>query len=296
MSSGAATDRWIKCISAHGNIRGVAIQATGVVREIARAHGLKGMASQALGEAIVGALTLASYCKNKEHINLNIQSSGLVSQALVDAHPDGSVRGYVVARETNLLEQSTQGPWGEGLLSVLRTKNEEQERPYIGTVPLLTGHLAKDLTFYWLHSEQVPSAVGIAIKLNGTEVIAAGGFLIQAMPGASPEELKTIESHINEIESLAERISENPDPMSLLSQIFQDTAFILVEEKPLTFNCTCSWERVNRALALVGIQELQSMLSDDNGAFVRCDFCGKEYNLDSEGLKKLIEAGGVGNA
>lgn len=282
-------DRWVKCISAKGNIRAVALQATGIVNQLAQAHELKGDALQALGEAVLGALTIASYCKDHERVNLNIRASGFVSQALVDAYPDGTIRGYVVPRDEGRVVKEDQGPWGEGLLSVLRTKVEEKQQPFIGTVPLLTGHLAKDLTFYWLQSEQVPSAVGLGIKRDGDRVRVAGGFLVQALPGASDQELKAVEKHINEIQSLAERLAEEADPIHLLSQIFQDTAFMLIEEKPLTFSCNCSWERVNRALTLVGKTELQSMLDEDRSASIRCDFCGKHYDVDADRLRRLIQ-------
>lgn len=292
MKNQQTSNRWLKCISTSGNLRGVAIQATDLVRSMAEMHQLSGMPAQALGEAAIGALLMASYCKNQERVNLNIQGSGEIKQALVDAHPDGTLRGYVLQRDGSetILEFEGQGPWGTGFLSVLRTKNEEHQQPYIGTVPLLTGHLAKDLTYYWAQSEQVPSAVGIAVCMNGDQIVGAGGFLVQAMPCATPEELRSVEQHIQEIESLATRVAQNSDPLDLLSQIFQDTAFILVEEKPLVFKCNCSWERVNRALALIGVKELQSLLLQEQAASVRCDFCSKEYCVDAAGLQKLIDS------
>lgn len=282
-------NRWVKCISTHGNLRGVAIQAAGLIQEIGDRHKLGGTGMQALGESVIGALLIASYCKEGERVNLNIQGSGRCSQALVEAHPNGTVRGYVVESERGASGSQVEGPWGSGLLSVLRTKDQEGEQPYIGTVPLLTGHLAKDLTYYWVQSEQVPSALGIAINVEDGKVIEAGGFLVQAMPGAHTEEIRAIERHINEIQSLARSLNDDADPARLLSRIFQDTAFVLLEEKALKFKCTCSWERVVRALTLIGTSELQAMLSEDDHASVRCDFCGSEYQVDHAALQKLID-------
>ncbi|MCM2322564.1 MAG: Hsp33 family molecular chaperone HslO [Oligoflexia bacterium] len=285
------SSRWIKCISSQGSVRGVALEATDLIQLMADAHHLcEDTSIRALGEAVMGALLIASYCKNQERMNLNIQGSGIVSQALVDAYPDGVARGYVIARSVPPLKGENDGPWGDGYLSVLRTKSEQMEQPYIGTVPLITGHLAKDLTFYWLHSEQVPSSVGLAVSVDEGKVISASGFLIQAMPAASPEELKAMEQHINEIHLIAEEVAAQGDPMTLLSQIFQDSAFLVVEERPLEFRCNCSWERVNRALALVGVEELKAMLKEDHAASVHCDFCSKEYKVDAAGLEKLIQA------
>ena len=178
------SNRRVKCLSSRGNIRGVAIQAQELVAAVARLHGLTGAPAVCLGEAVIGAMLVASNSKGDERVNLNIQSSGPVRQALVDAYPDGRVRGYVVSSEQTGSEN--RGTWGEGLLSVLRTRSDQSNQPYIGTVPLVTGALAKDLTYYWSQSEQVPSAVGIAVTLDEQgQISGAGGFLVQAMPGAT---------------------------------------------------------------------------------------------------------------
>jgi molecular chaperone Hsp33 len=284
-------DKWIKCISTQGNIRAVAIEATDLVRTLTELHGLRGSGARGLGEAVMGALLISSFCKGGERINLNVQGNGLFKQALVDAYPDGTVRGYVVEREVHQFAagaKDSPGPWGEGLLSILRTKDGSKEQPYIGTVPLLTGHLAKDLTFYWVQSEQIPSALGLFVGFEGSRVSYAQAFLVQALPGASPEEVKAIERNVSEMEIIERDMKARREPMDILSQILQNSAFVVVEEKPLQFKCNCSWDRVNRALTLVGVAELQAMLAEDESASVRCDFCTKEYKVDATGLQSLI--------
>jgi molecular chaperone Hsp33 len=289
MEMNQSSDHWVKCISTPGNMRGVAIQATALVQSMADRHGVKGIAAQGLGEAVVGALLIASSGKPGERINLNVRGSGHYQQALVDAYPEGIVRGFVVERELPGPAEENVGPWGLGLMSVLRTKDEEGRKPYIGTVPLLTGHLAKDLTFYWAQSEQIPSAVGLAVSLDGDRVLAAGGFLVQALPTASPSEVRAVEQHIKEIQSLADSLQKSSSPMVLLSQIFQSSGFLVVEEKNIEFKCNCSWERVQRALTLVGKVELEAMLKEDHKAVIKCDFCSTDYRLDQAMLEQLIQ-------
>lgn len=283
------SSRWTKCISSKGNIRGVAIQATDLVQCMADRHKVEAELTRSLGEAVIGSLLIASYCKQGERVNLNIQGSGQIRQALIDAYPEGHCRGYVIGREGIHKGDATEGPWGAGLLSVLRTKTSEKQQPYIGTVPLVTGHLAKDLTFYWAQSEQVPSAVGIAVNVEGKTVTAAGGFLVQVLPGATEAEVKQVEQHINEMHSLAKELNENGDPVKLLSRIFQDSTFMIVEEKPLEFRCECTWDRVERSLALVGVKELQSMMDDENEIVVTCDFCNTEYKVSKDKLNEMLQ-------
>ncbi len=284
------SDRWVKCILLDGKVRAVAIDATNLVRDLQKRHKLSAEATQGIGEAAVSALLIASYCKQKERVNLNIQGNGAFSQALVDAYPDGVVRGYIIEREKVDYARFDRefGHWGAGLLSVLRTK-ESESRPYIGTVPLITGHLAKDLTFYWLQSEQIPSAVGLGVCMEGKKVRAAGGFLVQAMPGAEDAELRAIQSHILHLQNFRELILQDSSPTRLLSELFQDTRFTLVEEKDIRFECSCSRERVERSLALIGVEELGSILKEDGRAMVKCDFCAKEYVVEGPELAKMIE-------
>jgi len=285
-----SSSQWLKCISLQDNIRGVAIQSTQLIQEMATRHQLRGDGARGLGEAVVGALMLSSFCKKGQKINLNIQGQGLYQQGLVDAHPDGTVRGYVIEREI-VFQDTNFGPWGSGLLSVLRTQEEEGSKPYIGTTPLVTGHLAKDLSFYWLQSEQIPTAIGISVTLDPQDserVLSAGGFLVQALPGATEKVVQTIEQHIFEIAALDKVLAQDGDPLHLLAQIFQNNSFSVIEEMPLSFQCNCSWERVERALRLVGEAEIKAMQVQVPLAVVHCDFCAKDYHLDGEILAKLL--------
>lgn len=287
------SDLWQKCISKSGTLRGVAVSCNELVRALAETHGLTGEPARAFGEALVAGFLLSSYCKPGERMNLNIKGDGWAKQALVDAYPDGTIRGYLVpndhAVEPNE-DLTGEGPWGRGTLSVLRKRDlGAGTEPYIGTVPLITGHLAKDLTFYWSQSEQVPSAVGIAVNLEADGKIASvGGFLVQAMPGATDEEIREIETQVTAMPNLAKEISAGHEPLHLLSTIFQNMAFMVLERKDLRAECSCSEARMRKALTLVGVTELQSMIDEVGEAIVKCDFCEKEYRADAETLRKMI--------
>lgn len=289
------SDTWQKCISSSGTLRGVAIKCSGIARELSKLHGLTGENARAFSEALVSGFILSSYAKAGERMNLNIKGDGWVKQALVDGYSDGTIRGYLVPNEIQpstgvTFDFTNEGPWGKGLLSVLRKRDDQKgAEPYIGTVPLLTGHLAKDLTFYWAQSEQVPSAVGIAVNLDDEGNIAsAGGFVVQAMPGATDAEIVEIENQVHSMSDLSKEISSDRDPIHILSQIFQNMGFLLLEKKELKTVCHCSWERVRRALVLIGPNELESMLEETGEAVVKCDFCETEYKADRAELMKLI--------
>jgi molecular chaperone Hsp33 len=183
------------------------------------------------------------------------------------------------------------GPWGTGLLSVLRTKHD-QAQPYIGTVPLLTGHLAKDLTFYWLQSEQVQSAVGIEVFMEHGKIKLAEGFLIQAMPGATDADITFIEDHLKKLHQFDLNASERSSPLNLLSYLLENQSFSLLEEKNISLKCHCSSERVKRSLVLVGSAELKSMLEENRDIEVVCDFCSEKYSFSPQVIADLIHGNG----
>lgn len=280
-------DKWVKCISNSGTIRAVAVTVTDTVKKITERHSTSPSGTKALSEATIAGLLLATYCKAQEKVNLNIRGSGWCHHAIIDANAQGEVRGYLVERKPEEIQLARNvGPWGIGLLSVLRTKHEEAQ-PYIGTVPLLTGHLAKDLTFYWLQSEQVQSAVGIEVFQDDQGVHLAEGFLIQAMPGASETDISFIESHLKSLQEIKSDSVQRSSPVNLLSYLLNNQAFSILEEKPISFRCPCTLERVRRSLALVGSDEIESMIRENKEIEVLCDFCAEKYTFTPKMLQEL---------
>jgi molecular chaperone Hsp33 len=283
------TNQWIKALLQNGNVRAVAIQIKDLVQELGDAQKLSDVGYRGLGESMVSALMYASYVKEGERINLNIQGNGHYSQALVDAHPDGQVRGYVIEQNPKLIStEIPMGPWGEGVLSILKTREEEGEKPYIGATPLLTGHLAKDLTFYWLQSDQVRSALGIIVHVENKKVICATGFMIQALPNCDEQALDEIEKQIFEKDRIENELSKGGDPIHILTHLFQNIGFVILEKMEIKKFCKCSPERVERALLLVGKSELEDILKNEKQTTMHCDFCGVDYVFEEDKLKSLL--------
>ena len=266
-----------------------AIVATGLINDARKRHKTGGAETIGLGEALMGGLLLASTCKPGERVSLSVRGDKFLRQVMVDGYPNGTVRGFIISRDNFGDIDVEQGPWQHGLLSVARLKVHEKE-PYVGTVPILTGFLAKDLTFYLTQSEQIPSSVGLTVNVDRTgKIVSAGAFLVQVMPGATAEEIALVENNINHMQSLAEQVALDPNPTKILAQILGDLTFTILEEKALFFTCNCSKVRISRALKLLGRLELQDMIAKDKGAEVHCDFCAKNYHFDETDLKQLMD-------
>ena len=290
-------DHWVKIIASGLNLKASALTARDAVQEAQDRHRLSGRETIALGEAILAAALLASRRKPKERVSLSLKGDGFLKQSIVDSTPEGAVRGFVIVRESHrtplpdeekLNREFGIGPWGEGFISVA-TLLQNQKEPYIGNCQLATGHLAKDLTFYLSQSEQIPAAVGLAVNLDEQgKVSSAGGFLIEVMPGANEQDLKMIENNLKGMHGLTNQIAGNSDPTFLLSSIFTDLAFSILDKKNIYFGCHCSKERIKRALRLLDSHEIQDMIEKDKGAQVRCDYCNTEYKLSIEDLENLL--------
>jgi molecular chaperone Hsp33 len=288
IDSKSSVDRWVKCISTSGTIRAVALTAKETIQKIIDRHEASEIGARALAEGAIAGLILASYSKGEEKINLNIKGSGWARHAIFDVNAEAEVRGYVIERPQNEVELARHvGPWGIGLLSVIRTKHDDSQ-PYIGTVPLVTGRLAKDLTFYWLQSEQVQSAVGIDVVMDGTTVVHAEGFLIQALPGASDADIAYIERHLKQFPTLDIDAVQKSSPVNLLSFLLNDQSFNLLEEKNIAFKCPCSLERVMRSLVLLGPADLKSMVDEKKDVEIICDFCNEKYLISPDTIVGIL--------
>jgi len=286
------SDRRVRALVTDGNMRAVAVCAREIVSELGRRHGLDDTQMQRMGEALIAALLVATSVKEGERLNLNIQSSGQLRQVIVDVDHAANIRGYPIVHnfeEGDLADlNEDRGPWGTGILSFLKTQVTEGKQPYIGSVPLATGFLAKDATYYLLQSEQIASAVGISVLVEGGTVKSANGFLLQMMPGASEGEIESIESKLVESNHLTEKLERSQSPAEILGQLLDDCTFHLVGEESVQWFCNCSSDRVSRAIRLLGEKEIRSILSEEGEAKTHCEFCLQEYTVSEAELKSFL--------
>ena len=163
------------------------------------------------------------------------------------------------------------------------------KEPYQGIVNLLTGEIAEDIAYYFLESEQIPSAVGLGVfvRTDG-EVSAAGGFLIQSLPPAEDRAVDQVVENIRKIPSVTDLLREGKSPEDILGLIFSEIPHRLLEKRNLYFRCTCSRERIERVLLSLGSNELQGILTEQGKTHVTCEFCRRRYHFNREELEKLL--------
>lgn len=285
--------QWNKWLSSAGRLRVVAIEASELLAQLSGQQGLTGFAQRGYAEALIGSLLIASPHKSNESINMNAQGSGAFKQAIIDASPEGRVRGFLIEEKDASMHSfgpaETNGPWGSGVLSILYTKNFEGKHPYKGMVAISTGYLDEAINDYYRDSEQMSAKVGLAVDFEGANLTPVCGVLIQALGGATPEEIQLVNDlPIEKLRLLAALAGEPGKFIQRASELLNGAQFQLLENKELIGFCNCSQERIERALVLTGEEESMAALGEDPYITMTCDFCRSEYRVSRERLKALF--------
>jgi len=287
-------DYLVRSISIDGSIRALAVVTTELGEEARRRHDLWPTAAAALGRALTGGLLLGALLKTGQRVAIKIEGDGPLGKILVEAESNGAVRGYVSRPHVHLPlrhdKLDVAGAVGRtGVLTV--SKDLRLKEPYTGIVRLVSGEIAEDLAFYLAESEQIPSALalGVYVESDG-RVSAAGGFLIQTLPPVQEEMLEELIGRIRALPPVTDLLRESRSPEDILTAIYGHLPFRLLEKYAVAWQCSCSRERVERALLTLGAEELLAM-AQQGLTTITCEFCGQQYHLNEEELLELAKTG-----
>lgn len=291
-------DRLIHGIVAGGEARLFAAISTGIVTEAVLRHGTSPTTSAALGRVLTGAALLGASFKDFDRLTVRLECTGPVGGLTAETAADGSVREYV--KNPNAEVPSTangkfdvRGIVGDGTFYVIRESGFDiglRPDPYVGSVAIVSGGIAEDFAYYLAKSEQIPAAVLLGVLLQNTEpyVAAAGGLMVQMMPGANEHIVTMIEDTISRAPHVTEVIRDDADPHALARMALGELEFEVLEERDIAFRCTCSIERARTMTAALGREEVESMLTDSKRAMMTCGFCNEVYQLDDADLGELL--------
>ena len=285
-------DYLVKALAFEGKIRAYATNTTNLVSELQKSHDTWPTASAALGRtATVGAI-MGAMLKGEEKVTIQIKGNGPVEQIVVDANAIGEIRGYVTNPHVDLPLNSkgkldVAGSVGEGYLYVI--KDLGLREPYRGSVPIVSGEIGEDFTYYFTYSEQTPSSVGVGVLVNPDDTIkAAGGFLIQVMPGLEEEQLVQLEETLSNLPAVSTMIDQGYSPEQILERLFASD-FKVLEKQDIIFKCNCSHDRIRELLVSLGTEEIEDMIAKEEKAEVVCQFCNTKYQFNKGDLENIRE-------
>lgn len=286
------SDYLLKSVCYDGQIRVFTIDATETVAEAQRRHDTWSASSAALGRTMVGALLLGATVKGDEKLTVKIEGNGPTGHIVADSNGKGTVKGYIANPKVSLpLNEKgkidVRGAVGtEGTLTI--TKDLGLKEAFSGQVPLISGELAEDFTYYMATSEQTPSAFGLSVLVDTDESIkAAGGFMIQVMPGATEETITAIEKAIENIPMVSRLMENGETPEAILDRLVGEGNAKVLDKMPISFECDCSKDRFAGAIVSLGKKEIDEMITEDHGAEAVCHFCGNKYHYSEQELEDL---------
>ena len=285
-------DKIIRATAAGGFVKMAVITARDTVERARQIHGLSPTACAALGRTLCGASLLGQAMKEeKATLTIRINGGGPLGSVVAVSDCEGNVRGYVENPHCELPlrgdgKLDVGGAVGrDGMLTVSRDLGMRE--PYIGSVELVSGEIAEDLTAYLLESEQVPSACALGVLVDTDRTIrAAGGFIVQLMPGADEELIAKLEDNIFLMDQLTTVLDEDGTE-AIFAQVLKGFDWHSVGEYPVEYRCYCSRERVSEALTVLDPGELQEIIDEGQDISVSCQFCDRTYCFSPAELMEL---------
>ena len=289
-------DYIVNAITSNGAIRVVAADTTELCNRAQEIHKMSPTAAAALGRALTAAAIMGSMLKSSDDsITVQLAGGGPIGRVVAVGDGRANVKGYV----DNPLVDFPLNPNGkldvggavgkDGFLSVIRDLGLKE--PYVGQVPLVNGEIAEDLTKYYATSEQIPTAVALGVLVDVDYTIkAAGGFILQVLPGAYDEDIDNVEKTVASISSVTEMLSEGKKPEDIVKQLLSDYEIEFFDNVPTMYKCDCSRERTDRALISIGQEELSKIIEEDGKAQITCHFCDNIYDYSKEELQALLES------
>ena len=293
------TDKIVRAITSDGAVMAAAISARALVEQARQIHTTLPVATAALGRSLMAASLMGNQLKNEEDsLTLQIRGGGPLGGITCVSDAQGNVRGYVDNPFVHLPEKYQSkldvgaAVGRDGTLTVV--KDLGLREPYVGSVPLVSGEIAEDVTSYFAVSEQFPTACALGVLVERDQsVAAAGGYLIQLLPGADEETIDRVEAGVRAFGSVTPHLQEGLGPEEMLRAVLSGFSVEILDETPVAYRCTCSRERYQRGLLSLGRAELEELAADADGAELKCQFCGKTYHFSSRELGNLAaEAAG----
>ena len=288
------SDQLIRAISKDGLMKVSAVSTRDLTERARQIHKTLPVATAALGRLLAAASMMGNALKEEAaSLTLQIKGGGPLGTLLAVSDHEGSVRGTVdnpavdlPLREDGKLDVGA-AVGNRGTLTVIR--DLRMKEPYVGSVGLLWGEIAEDIALYFVESEQIPTACGLGVLVDRDQsVLAAGGYLVQLLPGAGDEVSERLEASLRAAGPVTELLKADPDPEALLRTALPGLELDVLEKCPISYRCDCSRERMERALISLGREELRDMIEEQGGAELTCRFCDRVEKFSKEELEGLL--------
>lgn len=287
-------DYIVREMTADGFVKMAAIRSTDLVQRAASIHGTTPTATAALGRVLSAASLMGNMQKVEDgSVTLQVKGGGPLGTILCVSDSVGNVRGYVQNPAITLLEKYAgkldvgAAVGTEGMLTVIR--DLQMKEPYVGSVQLVTGEIAQDITAYFAQSEQTPTACALGVLIDRDQSVkVAGGYLIQLLPGAPDTIIDALEEGIRKAGPVTAMLEKGMSPENILETVCAGMELEILERTEVSYKCYCTRDRVKGALISLGRTELTEIARDQETIHVGCQFCDIDYSFTPEEVRQLL--------
>ena len=287
-------DNLIRVIARDGSAMCVAVDSTKIAAEGEHVHKTSAVVTAALGRLLTAGAMMGSLLKNTEDsVTLRLDGGGPTGPITVVADGEGHVKGDVVNPVVEIPLNAkgkldvSRAVGRTGSLSVIRDLGFPQ--PTIGSVPLISGEIAEDVTYYYATSEQIPTVCSLGVLVNpDLSVAAAGGFLVQLLPGATDTDIDKLEANIQKLPAVSQMVADGLTPEQIALAAMDGFDPEVLDSRTAEYRCNCSRDRMRTALISLGQEELAQMAADGEDIEIHCHFCGKNYVFTPEEISSFI--------
>lgn len=287
-------DYLIKAIDELGRIRVYIASSTNMVEKARLTHNTSPTASAALGRTLTAGVMMGVMMKNEEDVlTLKIAGGGPGGNIYVVAKNNGIIKGYIDNPMADVPSRSDGKLDVGGLVgnngSITTIMDLGLKEPYVGQSNIISGEIAEDLANYYVLSEQTPSAVSLGVLVDkDISVRAAGGYIIQLLPGVADEDIEKIENRLANIEPVSVMIDKGLSPEEILDKLLGDFNMRILEKLDLEYKCDCSRDRIEQVLISLGKKEIQDIVEEDGQAEIVCHFCNTKHQFNKTDLSKIL--------
>ena len=287
-------DYLVRGMSMDGMVKVVAIRSTELVRRGAQIQKTTPNATAAFGRALTAASMMGNMQKVENgSMTMQIKGDGPIGSIVCVSDATGNVRGYVYESNVPLVEKhpgklDVGATVGNGTLTIIR--DLQMKEPYVGSIELISGEIADDVTAYFAQSEQTPTACALGVLVDTDQSVkVAGGYLIQLLPGATEETIQTVEAGIQRAGAVTAMLEQGMTPEDILGQVCGDLGVVFMETTEVSYKCYCSRERVTAALVSLGKEELNQIADEGKEFPVECQFCDTVYTFTPEDIRSILK-------
>lgn len=287
------SDTLLRALARNAGIQITAAVTTELVERARQIHKTLPVATAALGRTLTATAMMGSQLKVDDgSITVQFKGNGPLGTIVCVGDSDGYVRGYLQNPACDLPlradgKLAVGAGVGRGYLMVI--KDIGLKEPVTGTVALVNGEIAEDLTRYFAESEQIPSACALGVLVDTDQSVkCAGGYLVQLMPGIQDADIDRLEANLAKADSMTSMLDHGMTLEEIVQTVLDGFEVEFLQSDAIGYRCACTRDKVTRALISMGREELSQMAGEQEVSEVTCQFCDKVYAFTGDELREIL--------